>query len=76
MHDTRLETDKDVFEHVAEVAMDTVDMYENFGDQANVDWKYQARNVLKGLIGKAKNSWEDTETFEKLKDRLAELRSQ
>jgi tetratricopeptide (TPR) repeat protein len=76
MHDTRLETDKEVFERVADVAMDTVEMYENFGDQANVDWKFQARNVLKGLIGKAKDSWEDTDTYEKLKERLAELRNQ
>ncbi|KAJ2964045.1 hypothetical protein NQZ79_g920 [Umbelopsis isabellina] len=74
MHDTRMETDKEVFDRVAEVAMDTVEMYENFGDQANVDWKYQARNVLKGLLGKAKSSWEDTDTYEKLKERLDELR--
>jgi hypothetical protein len=28
------------------------------------------------LIGKAKDSWEDTDTYEKLKERLAELRNQ
>ncbi|KAI9286741.1 hypothetical protein BC943DRAFT_321307 [Umbelopsis sp. AD052] len=76
MHDPQLETNKEVFERVAEIAMDTVDMYENFGEQAKVDWKYQARTVLKGLIGKSKSSWEDTETYDKLKERLDELRNQ
>ncbi|KAG2224246.1 hypothetical protein INT45_000277 [Circinella minor] len=80
MHDTRLETDQEVFERVANVALDTVDMYETLGEQEQdnapvcADWKYQARLILKGLMGKVRDVFEETETYERLQERLDDLK--
>ncbi|KAI9250911.1 hypothetical protein BDA99DRAFT_444794 [Phascolomyces articulosus] len=80
MHDARLETDQEVFDRVASVALDTVDMYETLGEQEQdnapvcQDWKYQARLILKGLMGKVRDIFEDTETYERLKERLDDLK--
>ncbi|KAI9497600.1 hypothetical protein BDB00DRAFT_803330 [Zychaea mexicana] len=80
MHDARIETDQEVFERVASVAMETVDMYESIGDQEQdnapvcADWKYQARLILKGLMGRTREAFEDTEAYERLKDRLDDFK--
>ncbi|KAF7722546.1 hypothetical protein EC973_002970 [Apophysomyces ossiformis] len=81
MHDTRIETEEAVFEEVANVALDTVDMYENLGDKLQegdkpvcADWKYQSRQIIKGLMGKARDNFEDTPTYERLKERLDDLK--
>lgn len=80
MHDARIETDQQVFEHVASVALETVDMYETLGEKEQggapvcADWRYQARLILKGLMGKVREVFEDTDTYEKLKDRLEDLK--
>ncbi|KAJ2136215.1 hypothetical protein GGH17_002050 [Coemansia sp. RSA 788] len=39
------------------------------------DWKHQAKMVLRGLIGKGKESFEGTPAYIKLVDALNELRS-
>ncbi|CAO3594729.1 unnamed protein product [Absidia cylindrospora] len=80
MHDPQLETDVAVFEDVARWALETVDMYENLGDRKQngevvcADWNYQSRQILKGLMGKVRDIFDETSTFEQLKDRMDELK--
>ncbi|RIA89238.1 hypothetical protein C1645_825126 [Glomus cerebriforme] len=94
-HNPMLETSEDVFKKVANVALDVVEAYQNFGDKKVLrnkikmdsnaetveteeiivckDWKYQAKSLLKSLIGRTKNSFEDTPMHNKLKETLKEL---
>ncbi|KAI9323488.1 hypothetical protein BX666DRAFT_1847170 [Dichotomocladium elegans] len=80
MHDVRLETDPEVFERVAQVALDTVDSYESLGDKEQdgapvcADWRYQSRLIIKGLMGKVRDVFDDTEMYGRLKDRLDDLK--
>ncbi|KAI7872363.1 hypothetical protein BDF14DRAFT_1752626 [Spinellus fusiger] len=80
MHDVRIETDAKRFEEVANVALDTVDMYENLGEKkvegvaVCSDWKYQSRLIVKGLMGKTRDVFDDTTTYERLKERLEDLK--
>ncbi|KAG0173821.1 hypothetical protein DFQ28_004552 [Apophysomyces sp. BC1034] len=80
MHDTRIETEESIFEDVATIALDTVDMYETLGDKQQggkpvcADWKYQSRLIIKGLMGKTKDTFEDTVTYERLQERLDDLK--
>ena len=37
------------------------------------DWKYQSKSLLKSLIGRTRNSFEDTQMHNKLKETLKEL---
>ncbi|SAL97342.1 hypothetical protein [Absidia glauca] len=80
MHDPQLETDAAVFEDVARWALETVDMYENLGDKEQdgkivcADWNYQSRQILKGLMGKVRDIFDDTPTYDQLKDRMDELK--
>lgn len=92
LHDPMLESSEIVFEKVANVALDVVEAYQNFGDKKVLrkkdsntdiieeeeiivckDWKYQAKSLLKSLIGKTKNSFEGTPMHDKLKETLKEL---
>ncbi|KAI8647641.1 hypothetical protein BD408DRAFT_408259 [Parasitella parasitica] len=81
MHDPRIETEEAVFDNVATVAMETVDMYENLGDKtadgAPVcnDWRYQSRLILKGLMGKVSDVFRDTKSYEDLQKRMDDLKN-
>jgi hypothetical protein len=55
---------------------------ENYGPQEKADgsevekgWKGKARSSLRGILGKAKDAWEDTAEYEGLKEKLEELKS-
>ncbi|KAI8085980.1 uncharacterized protein BX664DRAFT_334618 [Halteromyces radiatus] len=75
MHDPRLESDVKIFEDVARWALELVDMYENVGNRGECDdWNYQSRLILKGLMGKVRDIFDDTPTYDLLKDRLDELK--
>lgn len=60
-----------------------VSAYESYGPQERADgsgevekgWKMKARNALRGIIGKGKDVWEDTEEFNLLQERMQELKS-
>jgi tetratricopeptide (TPR) repeat protein len=81
MHDPRIETEESIFEDVTTVALETVDMYENLGEKKEdgelvcADWKYQSRQILKGLMGKVRDVFEDTPSYERLKERMDDLRN-
>ncbi|KAI9346687.1 hypothetical protein BD770DRAFT_436967 [Pilaira anomala] len=81
MHDPRIETEVTVFEDVATVALEAVDMYENLGEKKEngepvcADWRYQARLILKGLMGKVRDIFDDTNTYEQLQERMNDLKN-
>ncbi|KAI8361741.1 hypothetical protein BD560DRAFT_404590 [Blakeslea trispora] len=81
MHDPRIETEETIFEDVTTVALETVDMYENLGEKTVdgapvcADWRYQSRLIIKGLMGKVRDIFEDTASYERLKDRLEDLKN-
>ncbi|KAJ8660512.1 hypothetical protein O0I10_003558 [Lichtheimia ornata] len=80
MHDASIETDQQVFDRVAQVALDTVDMYETLGEKEQdgapvcADWRYQSRQILKSIMGKGKDVFEDTVMYDRLKERLEDLK--
>jgi tetratricopeptide (TPR) repeat protein len=81
MHDPRIETEESVFDDVTTVALETVDMYENLGDRKQdgtpvcADWRYQSRLILKSLMGKVRDIFDDTKSYERLKERMDDLRN-
>ncbi|KAG2230505.1 hypothetical protein BDF21DRAFT_409801 [Thamnidium elegans] len=81
MHDPRIETEETVFEDVTTVALETVDMYENLGEKTQngapvcADWRYQSRLILKGLMGKVRDIFDDTKSYEQLKERMDDLKN-
>ncbi|RUS15783.1 hypothetical protein BC937DRAFT_92002 [Endogone sp. FLAS-F59071] len=90
VHSPKLETDQKVFEDVAKEAMETVEMYQNVGEKTAKkvgedgtereelvckDWKYQSRSLLKTLVGRTKNIWDGTETFDKLQQALKDMKA-
>ncbi|CAO3662804.1 unnamed protein product [Rhizopus stolonifer] len=81
MHDPRIETEESIFEDVTTVALETVDMYESLGDKKQdgapvcSDWRYQSRLIVKGLMGKVKDIFEDTPSYELLKERMEDLKN-
>ncbi|KAI8063451.1 hypothetical protein BC940DRAFT_307240 [Gongronella butleri] len=78
-----LETDKQSFDNVADWAIETVDMYEALGDKDRPDnagpvcpdWKYKAKQLLKSLMGKVRDVFDDTPTYERLQTRLDDLKA-
>lgn len=81
MHDPRIETEESIFEDVTTVALETVDMYENLGDKKQdgapvcADWRYQSRLILKSLMGKVRDIFDDTKPYEQLKERMDDLKN-
>ncbi|RFU29863.1 hypothetical protein B7463_g6466, partial [Scytalidium lignicola] len=60
-----------------------VSAYESYGPQEKADgsgevekgWKMKARNAVRGILGKAKDIWEDTKEWDLLQDKMKELRN-
>ncbi len=81
MHDPRIETEETVFDDVTIIALETVDMYENLGEKKQngepvcVDWRYQSRLILKGLMGKVRDIFDDTKSYEQLQERMNDLKN-
>ena len=69
--------DKDEWQVVVERTEELVSVLENYGDEVpeiGAKWKGKARNAVRSVIGKAKESWEGTEEWERLKGLLDGLR--
>ncbi len=67
---------KGAWETVVERTDDLVSMLENYGEEApeiGSRWKGKARSAIRSVLGKAKDSWEDSEGWDRLKDLLAGL---
>ncbi|KAI9882944.1 MAG: Malate dehydrogenase, cytoplasmic [Watsoniomyces obsoletus] len=73
--------------HVVSGTLELVDAYENLGPSDRTeglgagegvpvakDWRFKARNALRGVMGRGRAGWEDTEGWEKLKGRMEEIK--
>jgi tetratricopeptide (TPR) repeat protein len=80
-------TEKD-WDGVVQQTVDLVDAYETLGPRERSeglaagsgelvakDWKFKARSAVRSVMGKGKEAWEDSAGWEKLKDRLDELKN-
>lgn len=70
------------WDEVVEATIELVDGYESLGvrtDDAGVevlpDWKFKARSAIRGVMGKGRELYSEHEGYERLKERLAELRN-
>ena len=70
---------------IVEATIELVDAYESLGstEQPNdahadeavtTDWKFKARNAIRGVLGRGRDSWEDTLGWGRLKERLQQLK--
>ncbi|KAI9757881.1 MAG: hypothetical protein M1815_005855 [Lichina confinis] len=79
---------EDSWNDVVDGTLELVDAYEklaslerteglgaNQGIPVAKDWKTKARSAIRGIRGRAKDSWEDTEGWQRLQARLNELTS-
>ena len=73
---------------VVEQTIDLVDAYETLGPRERTeglaagsgelvakDWKFKARSAVRSVMGKVKEVWEDSKGWDRLKDRLDELKT-
>ncbi len=76
-----------VWNAVVEQTIDLVDAYETLGPRKRSeglaagsgelvakDWKFKARSAIRSVMGKAKENWEDSAGWDRLKERLDELK--
>ncbi|KAJ4353570.1 uncharacterized protein N0V89_005300 [Didymosphaeria variabile] len=83
--ETKTEKEWDV---VVQQTVDLVDAYETLGPRERSeglaagsgelvakDWKFKARSAVRSVMGKGKEAWEDSVGWDKLKDRLDELKN-
>ncbi|KAF2193271.1 TPR-like protein [Zopfia rhizophila CBS 207.26] len=72
---------------VVNQTIDLVDAYESLGPRERTeglaggsgelvakDWKFKARSAVRSVLGKAKDTWEDSEGWDRLKERLEGLK--
>lgn len=73
---------------VVDQTIDLVDAYESLGPRERTeglaagsgelvakDWKFKARSAMRSVNGKAKETWEDSAGWDRLKERMEELKS-
>ena len=80
------ESAKSTWLEVSEATIDLVDAYESLGERTKEagmgagelvakDWKFKARSALRSVMARAKESWEGDPGYEKLNERLQELKN-
>lgn len=73
--------DKEKWKMVADATDGLVSAYENYGGievegvEVEKGWRGKARSALRTVLGKARDSWEDSAEYDMLKERLDELKS-
>nr|POF11067.1 tpr repeat-containing protein c19b12.01 [Quercus suber] len=80
------ETETEVrWNEVVEATVRLCDGYESLGEKERTegmgagelvakDWKFKARSAVRGILGKGKGSWEGTDGWERLQERMADLK--
>ncbi|KAF9205966.1 hypothetical protein BGZ49_003210 [Haplosporangium sp. Z 27] len=87
VHNPKIETEQAEFEKAVEATIEMVDWYRNLGplsykdeqgqDQLVAkDWAYRSKQMIKSLMARTRDSWEDAEAFQKLKDTMEDLKSE
>ena len=67
---------------VADATLDLVERYEELGDRerertggkVEPQWRYKARSAVRGVTGRGKESWQETEGYQKLTEALEGLK--
>lgn len=75
--------DVDGWKQAGDATDGLVSALENYGQQEKHDgsgevekgWKMKARSAVRGILGKAKDNWEDSDEYEGLKERLEEIKN-
>ncbi|KAI1206025.1 uncharacterized protein F4807DRAFT_440523 [Annulohypoxylon truncatum] len=70
-------TNVDAWDAVVQRTSDLVAAYENYGsrvDSVGSRWKGKARNAVRSIMGKAKESWEDDHRWQSLTDMMENLK--
>lgn len=73
------------WDELADATIELADAYESLGQMERTDglgsgemvakdWKFKARSVVRGVMGRGKMNWEDTAGWDRLKSSLAGLR--
>ncbi|KAF9112530.1 hypothetical protein BGX27_003209 [Mortierella sp. AM989] len=87
IHNPKIETDQADFEKAVEAAIEMVDWYRNLGPLSYKDeqgqeqlvakdWAYRSKQMIKSLMARTKNSFEDVDAFQKLRDTMEDLKSE
>lgn len=77
---------KDLWKDVAEATSDLADAYESLGEREREsglgegemiakDWRFKARSAIRGIIGRAKDTWAGTQDLEMLETKLTDLKN-
>ncbi|KAJ4321631.1 hypothetical protein N0V94_002831 [Neodidymelliopsis sp. IMI 364377] len=80
--------DEKIWDAVVDQTVDLVDAYETLGPRERTeglgagegavvakDWKFKARSAVRSVMGKGKEAWEDSKGWEKLVERMEELKA-
>ncbi|KAG0348931.1 hypothetical protein BG004_003648 [Podila humilis] len=87
IHNPKIETEQAEFEKAVEAAVEMVDWYRNLGhltykdkegseQMVAKDWAYRSKQMIKSLMARTRDSWEEVEAYEKLKETMEELKSE
>ncbi|KAH3676415.1 hypothetical protein WICMUC_002046 [Wickerhamomyces mucosus] len=77
LHNPELETTAEIWNEAVEACEDLVASYESLGelpgrlgagDVVCKDWRYKAKSTIKSLMSKGRNSWDDSDGWERLND--------
>ena len=76
-----------MWDEIVEATMELVDAYESLGEVERTkglgagsgqvvarDWKFKARSAVRGIMGRGKEAWEDTAGWDRLKERMEDLK--
>ena len=77
---------ENLWKDVAEATSDLADAYESLGERTREsglsegepvakDWRFKARSAIRGIVGRAKESWEGSPELEMLRGKLDDLKS-
>ncbi|KAI9844185.1 MAG: hypothetical protein M1837_005785 [Sclerophora amabilis] len=75
------------WDDIVDATIELVDAYESLGGMQRTeglgagdgqlvakDWRFKARNAVRGIMGRGKESWEGTDGWDRLKERMEELK--
>ncbi|KAI9598410.1 hypothetical protein BDF19DRAFT_432437 [Syncephalis fuscata] len=89
LHSSSCESSAEEFEAVADMAIETADLYRNLGPQSITkttedgqqveqlvakDWQFQARSLLRSLVGRTRDTYAGTPVHDRLVEALADLK--
>lgn len=84
----RSETSEQAWNFVVDATIELVDAYESLGEKEKTEglaagtgqlvckeWRFKSRSAIRGVLGRAKERWERSEGWERLKEHLTSLKA-